>query len=676
MSNPRVNKRIFWILGGFSSVGTLLLYGDSLKLPFFFDDFVHYPFVENHTFWQIWTTTDQLIYYRPLNFAIWRLTYLLAGSHNSWLDHGLNLLLHAGNGVLVGWLSVALWQDDNSYANARTLVARSFISTTLYLIFPFSYQAVPWIGAMSHLLVTHLVLWSVATFWHWRQRNQFYWLIVSVFLTVLALFTHENGILIVPLVLVILFTTPNQTMRWSHWIGTGLLYSLPALFWLPIRWTIHQDIGGDFFPNNLEGLLQNSMYFIQGAAFPITQFGGWLHRLGGNDLLVVFGLSGVALGLSGAVQFYSGSSRRGWLPWLWWILASLPAILLLRVNYVIDGPRLLMVASVGIAWLWADAIVRLGDQLSFNFRSLFAWFSRAFRREGTVHNKIVAIKSLGAVVLFAVAVIGSGRFLRVRMAEHLLLGGTFRQAISLTQDANEAGETAVFINAPSWVAPIKSTFALGHEGVLFWPDYVDESLLLHTHTGQSGCMHWVRVDALRPELNRYYGVSGHLPDWKELSQQPVRFFLADYGDSSISFQDIGSIYPASGDTLSLAQFSPHSDHVITLHDVMITPNQNGWNIRLIWSTTAPHPTATVFLHLVDAEGQLLAQADGEPLRGSYPFSIWQPGFLVIDQRLVTSVHGADAIKIGVYNWMTGERELAITPDKHVLPDNALTVPID
>ncbi|MEZ4644228.1 MAG: hypothetical protein R3E31_16100 [Chloroflexota bacterium] len=33
----------------------------------------------------------------------------------------------------------------------------------------------------------------------------------------------------------------------------------------------------------------------------------------------------------------------------------------MRFDYVINGPRLMMLASVGIAWLWADAALTLAQ---------------------------------------------------------------------------------------------------------------------------------------------------------------------------------------------------------------------------------------------------------------------------------------------------------------------------
>jgi hypothetical protein len=38
------------------------------------------------------------------------------------------------------------------------------------------------------------------------------------------------------------------------------------------------------------------------------------------------------------------------------------------------------------------------------------------------------------------------------------------------------------------------------------------------------------------------------------------------------------------------------------------------------------------VHLVGAEPQALAQADGPPVQGDYPTSLWAPGETIVDQR--------------------------------------------
>ena len=66
---------------------------------------------------------------------------------------------------------------------------------------------------------------------------------------------------------------------------------------------------------------------------------------------------------------------------------------------------------------------------------------------------------------------------------------------------------------------------------------------------------------------------------------------------------------------------------------------------------------TVFVHLLDAEGQLAANDDGQPLEGLYPTSVWEPGEVVVDGRTLTAdlPPGEYQLVVGLYRLETGER---------------------
>ena len=219
--NDRARQPLYWLLFAvLCGIVAYLLYGTSLSLPFFFDDFVHYPFVEDNNVAQIWLSTNDLAYYRPLNFTLWRITYELFQGHDPFVDHAINLFLHAFNGFLVGWSASRLWslRGDRfpvvTRDEFRDDVWRIYLSATLFLLFPFSYQAVPWVGSLSHILVTTIILLAVFCFVQMRRTRLRLWGIASLFFTFLAPFAHENGVLVMPFVVLIDLTTPGLSRRW------------------------------------------------------------------------------------------------------------------------------------------------------------------------------------------------------------------------------------------------------------------------------------------------------------------------------------------------------------------------------------------------------------------------------------------------------------------------------
>jgi hypothetical protein len=61
-------------------------------------------------------------------------------------------------------------------------------------------------------------------------------------------------------------------------------------------------------------------------------------------------------------------------------------------------------------------------------------------------------------------------------------------------------------------------------------------------------------------------------------------------------------------------------------------------VTLYWRALRPTQVPyTVFLHLLDAEGEIRGQWDSEPLGGAYPTDVWLPGSVIRDQYVVPLV---------------------------------------
>jgi hypothetical protein len=539
---------------------------------------------------------------------------------------------------------------------------RVYLSAGLFLVYPFSYQAVPWVGSLSHLLVTTLVLSSIAFYVQMRRTDQSLWAVASLFFAFLAPFAHENGVLVMPLIVLVELTTPQSPRRWRKAFRAGLIWSMPLLIYLPIWLGLPRLDDGGLFANSLEGMAQNSAYFVQGLFYPFTGLGGWLHTAQGvNDVTAVAILSALGLSVALAVQVRGRATLRSLLPWLWTIVAALPAVLFLVFEYVINGPRLLMLASVGAAWLWADVVL-------------------LFVRRARQGSAEYALRLVVAVVLVGLLVVQNGRFIAERMSYHELLGDGFKQVIAATVAANEAGDEAVVINFPSWLAPKRPSYALGHEGVLFWPDYVPPEMLPAIHTGSFGDLSFIRDDATRPELaDNFYGLTGPQPDWAQLTAVPAQVLRTEYGEDGLTLLPVGSVGPGqeTPDT-ALAAFRDEAQQAdVELLDARAAVAPGGVWVDLLWKTAVPPAQTTVFVHLVDAAGNLVAQADGDSLGGIYPFERWQPGTVLHDRRWL-AVGDADglSVRLGLYDRGSGQRLSVEGGDGTVWPDNALPLAID
>ncbi len=79
-------------------------------------------------------------------------------------------------------------------------------------------------------------------------------------------------------------------------------------------------------------------------------------------------------------------------------------------------------------------------------------------------------------------------------------------------------------------------------------------------------------------------------------------------------------------------------------------------LTLYWRSLAPVADDYVlFVHLLDAAANLLAQADAPPTNNAYPTSWWAPGEIIADRRALPHVPAAGAIRLGLYKLNSGQR---------------------
>jgi hypothetical protein len=81
------------------------------------------------------------------------------------------------------------------------------------------------------------------------------------------------------------------------------------------------------------------------------------------------------------------------------------------------------------------------------------------------------------------------------------------------------------------------------------------------------------------------------------------------------------------------------------------------NPKFYWQSASTSATDyTVFVHILNPAGHLVAQADAPPAAGAYPTSLWDAGEIVASEHPLPSLPpGAYTMQIGLYNPATGER---------------------
>ncbi|MDP3047802.1 MAG: hypothetical protein Q8O07_10040, partial [Chloroflexota bacterium] len=98
-------------------------------------------------------------------------------------------------------------------------------------------------------------------------------------------------------------------------------------------------------------------------------------------------------------------------------------------------------------------------------------------------------------------------------------------------------------------------------------------------------------------------------------------------------------------------------------------------VTLYWQAQAPVDRSyTVFLHLLDVQGKLIAQTDGLPAAGARPTSTWAPGEVIVDWRALAMPKDLPAgeyrLAAGMYLLETLERLPVLGAGGQVAGDSA------
>ncbi|GAB4428069.1 MAG: hypothetical protein Kow0031_08180 [Anaerolineae bacterium] len=159
---------------------------------------------------------------------------------------------------------------------------------------------------------------------------------------------------------------------------------------------------------------------------------------------------------------------------------------------------------------------------------------------------------------------------------------------------------------------------------------------------------------------------------------------------SVGGSDWASVTP-----LQVREFAPaeqvtqpvdvNFNHWLALRGYMLNPENpvpgETLKLTLHWQAQQPTPVDyTIFVHLLDAAGNTVAQADVVPGDGAWPTSGWSPGewlMTTISLNLPADLPpGQYDIRLGWYHWESGERLPIVggEADKQtVLPLNTVTV---
>jgi hypothetical protein len=630
---------------------TVYLYREAISFPFLFDDMIHLRWLDWHSPSEVWTTAEGLGYYRPLTMSVWKFAHLLLGRNDPRILHTLNLVLHSLNGVLTGLIAWRAYQGKGQKLYV-------ILAALLFLAFPFSYQAVPSTSSLSKPLIATLTLGSALLYWDARRRHSAWQLAGSLFLAFLAPFAYETGIVVpIAIISVELLGYSRQEFERLSWFPLLFMVIVWAIA-LPIVLVMEPESGASVSVASPTSLWRNGIYFLEGLLYPIAPLGTPLERLLKLDQYVlVFLLE--AMSFAAMALIYRWASRLSLFLYAlsWFAAGILPQWAMLDFSYVITSPRILYLAAVGSALIWAGLPVFLWLRLPSR------WWSR-------VLPSVLAV----GVLTFGIA------YVRDKMIMARTAAAPLWQA-ALAAQIGEGSRNLLYLNVPAWIAPKEATYRIGTEGLTFIPQYVRVEDFVYVMGATETSVQAFRFDPVAQDWEDYIGYAGDALEWDALTEEIRRassVHRTTYTPQGLDFVEAGSVEPTDNRQNTLPVLASFAEQILLL-DYHTIRTEDGLSLVLSWSSDqVPDRDLTAFVHVYDELGQILAQADGYPLLGLYPPARWRTLDIVRDIRYLSlpedMEEGQFSVAVGWYDPGTGQRLPAFDADGQRLPQDALPLP--
>jgi hypothetical protein len=180
-------------IGLYLLVSTFIVFGKSINNFFVGDDFTWLRWAASATLHDIqgYFTSAQGFFYRPIAKTVMIGLYTFF----SFQPQGYHVFV-----LLIHWLITL-----SVYLLAKRIFANKFWSIVvagIFLVLPSNYENIFWISTLSINMSIAAMLYGLLAFLAFREKNNIFWLFVSVILGLIALFSYELGV-VFPLLIIV-----------------------------------------------------------------------------------------------------------------------------------------------------------------------------------------------------------------------------------------------------------------------------------------------------------------------------------------------------------------------------------------------------------------------------------------------------------------------------------------
>jgi hypothetical protein len=475
-----------------------------------------------------------------------------------------------------------------------------------------------------------MLAYLAAERWVASRRRRF--LGLSVALYTVALLTQESAVPFVALFLWPEVRDLRQPRRFVARLWPLLHVMIAAAFvfaWLNVP-RLGGVTGQGWDPRVLA-------YLLQGVIHPLAAgLARLLHAWQWQELAIILGL-GWAILVAGAWRHDRGRSTLLFSALI--VCGLAPTYAGLSWSYVKIGSRLFYPALLGTSALWGH------------------WLAPIAERQAGIPRRMLA----AALALALLGVAGTQWYSFQRLY-HL---GTRHLAEAVDVISAQPERRLLLVNFPDQIELKRAPYPMGWWGLILAPVVQDMSDFSNAATGRAAetrCLavpvHGWTPRQASPYLANLRGLPASPTEIWEQAAWADEVYITLYGpDGSMFLAEIGGVGPDQADPARFALGD--AVELVATRVLGYDGSVPAVAVELEWRTTQPRrPGDTFFVHLLNAEGQLIAQADDDALAGLLPLSAWQSGWLVRDIRHIPLAEippGDYALTIGAYNRDTGER---------------------
>ena len=655
----RCRRLYYYAVSGAILLIIFTVYAPSLRLTTLFDDAYNILHIGDRSVLSLFDLRPYgTLNYRPMSFVPWVLVRDWFGWFRPEMLHYLNVAVHVLNTALVASLAWRLgraWRLPGSAFPA--------LAGLCFGLFPFSYQAVLWAGALPHPLMTVFGLGGVHAYLTAEYRvgrSRVVLLALSGLLLLGACLSHEQGFVFGFLVLLVegvLALCQRRRLRVAAFALASLMlaYAMFVKLFVQTLWT---DPNATMLATSPSDWLTSIAYDAQGMLVWLLILGRNIIGLPEQKVPLLLGLFIINL-LSVAIFLLKFKRLTlGLISFAWWGVAIAPSVLLLSQSYILSGPRLMYAASIGIALLYAGSVALL---LS--------------------HTRSVALKGvLLALVVFLGVWCVPYIEERTTITAHLTDSLKFIDR-DLRTSAPES--KVLLIDLPGWVGTNNPSFLLGSEGMLFFQDSMapPSTLIASVGNTQRDTVH-VR-DMTSPAYSDHYvyGLAGPMEDEATLKAQVLKanyIYRFYFDEPGLRSERLAILAPLQNPSDPLGQFSRGNAGAV-LERANATDCTDRIVLDMTWNgvTAIPEPVA-VFVHGMDASGQQVIVADRDPVGGLLPLNEIPAGLQVNERRVITattSMPVVSQVQVGIYSRTDGQRYEAARADGSLWDGAGVTIPV-